>query len=356
VTQLVDEGVQVIRPFDLRDVGLVMRLQRQGTPLDLEARLTRSRSPLSAALIARGLGFGNGVSTCIIDHKEDSGHWLALAQMQQLPGRPDYVITFLAPALTAGSGVHALWQRVLAHLCVVAGERGGQRLYAGLPQDGEEYQIFRHTGFTAYAQEEVLRWTPSEGQPEVEPLPLRRQHERDSWRLQQLYATITPRVVQNAEGSAQGEWELSQRVWLAGSRRQGFVWESHGDIAAAVQIRSGPHAHWLRLLLHPDLIERADALVAAALARTRRRPKQELYCAVRTYESGIAPALGAFGFRAIGTQTLVVKCIAALVREPVAQALPALNGTVERAIRLKCQTWEYGEEGMCLDPLIRRGE
>lgn len=346
----------MIRPFYLRDVGLVVRLQRRGAPLDLETRLTRSRSPLSAALIARGLGFGNGVCTCIIDHKEDSGHWLGLAQMQQLPGRPDYIITFIAPALTAGSGVHAIWQRVLAHLCVAAGERGGQRLYAGLPQDGEEYQIFRHTGFTAYAQEEVYQWTPSAVQPGVEPLPLRRQQERDSWRLQQLYATITPRVVQNAEGSAQGEWELSQRLWLAGSRRQGFVWESHGDIAAALQIRSGPHAHWLRLLLHPDLIDQADALVVAALARARCRPNQKLYCAVRTYESGISPALRAFGFRTIGSQTLVVKYIAALVRESLAQALPALNGTIERAIHLKYQTLERGEELVNLDPLTRRGE
>ena len=346
----------MFRPFRLRDIGLVARLQRNGVSLDLETRLTRAHSPLGAALMRRGLGSWNGVCTCIIDHKDENGRWLGLAQMQQRPRRPDYVITFLAPALSAGSGAHAIWQRLLAHLCVIAGERGGQRLCAGLPTESEEYQVFRHVGFAAYAQEDVFEWRPSAGHFDVKPLPVRRQRVQDSWGLQQLYASITPRVVQSAEGSAQGEWDIARSVWPTATRRRGFVWESQGEILAAFQLRSSAAAHWLRLLLHPDLLDQAEALVAAAMARLHCAPHQRVYCAVRTYEAGIVAALDSFGFKPIGSQTLVVKYTTAWVREPLTQALPALNGQVERAVHFKCKALEYNEDPALLEVAARHSK
>ena len=253
--------------------------------------------------------------------------------MRRRLGRPEHVVVFIAPALSTGNGTHAIWQRLLNHLSVKAGERGGQRLYAGLPIDGDEYQIFRHVGFTAYAQEEVFKlMTSPRGLQGVEPLPLRRQRSRDSWGLQRLYATVTPRAVQNAEGSAQSQWELVGRGWgRSHPRRQGYVWESRSEIWAAVQIRRSSAGDWLRMLLHPDALDQADRLVAAALARVRRAAGQEVYCAVRTYEAGIPSALTAWGFHLQNSQTLAVKHTTIWAREPAAQPVPALEGHAESA-------------------------
>jgi hypothetical protein len=274
-----------------------------------------------------------GASTYIVNQKDENGHLLGLAQMRRRPGRPEHVIVFIAPALTAGNGTHAIWQRLLAYLCVKAGEQGGQRLYAGLPTDGEEYQIFRHVGFTAYAQEDVFELvSPPLGIKGIEPLSLRRQRSYDSWGLQQLYATVTPRAVQNAEGSAQSQWELGRRGWWGTyPPRQGYVWESRGEIWAALQIRSSHAGHWLRMLLHPDAIDQADQLVAAALSRVRCAPGQKLFCAVRTYEAGIPAALSALGFQLVGSQTLAVKYTTVWAREPAAQSVHALESHVESA-------------------------
>lgn len=322
----------MIRPFRLRDVGLVNRLQREGVVLDLETSLTRPRSPLTTAMVSSLLPFRTGASTYIINHKDENGHLLGLAQLQRRSGRPEHVIAFIAPALTAGNGMHAIWQRLLAYLCVKAGEQGGQRLYAGLPADGEEYQIFRHVGFTAYAQEDVFQSAANTSRPKgIEPLPLRRQRSRDSWGLQQLYGLVTPRAVQNAEGSAQAQWELSGRGWGSYPQRRGYVWESMSEIWAALQIRSVRAGHWLRMLLHPDALDQADALVVAALSRVRCAPGQKLYCAVRTYEAGIPSALGALGFHLVGSQTLVVKHTTIWAREPAIQPVHALEGHAESA-------------------------
>ncbi|MCS7259201.1 MAG: hypothetical protein NZ765_00260, partial [Anaerolineae bacterium] len=160
----------MIRPFRLWDVALVARLQREGVPLDLETHLTRPHSPLGMALLAHLLPARDGMHTCIVDHKDEDGGSRGLAQMRQRPSRHEYIITFMAPALRSGSGAHAIWQRLLSHLAVQAGEQGGQRLYAGLPDEGEEYQIFRHAGFVAYAQEIVYQCVALPPLPPTPPL------------------------------------------------------------------------------------------------------------------------------------------------------------------------------------------
>jgi hypothetical protein len=321
----------LIRPFRLWDVALVARLQRESVPLDLETHLTRSRSPLGTAVMSHVLPAPGGVCTCIADHKDENGGWSGLAQMQQRPGRSEFVIALIAPALASGSGAGATWQRLLAYLAIQAGEHGGQRLYAGLPGEGEEYQIFRHMGFAAYAQEEVLQCTDPGCLPHTTPLPLRRQRERDSWGLQQLYASVTPRAVQTAEGSGQGEWELIRCHWPTYPRRQGYVWEVSGDIHAALQIRSTANAHWIRLLLHPNAVDEASALVASALTSIKISAAQRVFWAVRTYEAGIANVLREYGFQPAARQTLVVKHCTVRVREPALQPVAALNGKAEHA-------------------------
>ncbi len=322
----------MIRLFRLWDVALVARLQRVGVPLDLEAHLARPHSPLSMALMSHLLPARDGTRTCIVDQKEENGGGYGLAQMRQRSGRNEYVITFMAPSLATGSGAHAIWQRLLNHLAVQAGEQGGQRLYAGLPGEGEEYQIFRHAGFVAYAHEIVYCCTDRSKLPNASSFVLRPQHERDSWALQQLYSAATPRVVQTAEGSGQGEWELPRRRWLTYQSRRGYVWEQAGEIRAALQVRSSPIAHWVRLLFHPDELNQLDALISAVLVTIAGEAGgKKIFWAVRTYEAGLAAALADYGFVPVASQTLVVKHCTIWAREPALHPVAALNGKAEQA-------------------------
>ena len=320
----------MIRPFRFWDAALVARLQRAGVALDLETYLTRSHSPLGTAITSHLFPARHRACTCIADHREEDGGCLGLAQMRQRPERKEYVVAFIAPALSAGGGVHATWQRLLAHLAVKAGERGGQRLYAGLPGEGEEYQIFRHVGFTAYAQEDVYQCCHRLPLPQVAQLP-RRQRERDGWGLQKLYGAVTPRAVQAAQGSGHGEWELAPYHWPANPQQRGYVWETSGEVSAALQVRSTADAHWLRLLLHPDMLDQATAVVAAAMASIGRPSRQKIFWAVRTYEAGMQAALAEFGFEPVASQTLVVKHCTIWAREPALKPVHALNGKAEPA-------------------------
>jgi hypothetical protein len=143
---------------------------------------------------------------------------------------------------------------------------------------------------------------------------------------------VYKRQVQNVEGSARPQWELSGRDWWSTlPRRQGYVWESRDEISGALQIRSSQNGHWLRMLLHPDAMDQADGLVAAALSRVRRGPTQKVYCVVRTYEAGIPSVLTTHGFELVRSQALAVKHTTVWAREPASQSVRALESHAESA-------------------------
>ena len=165
----------MIRPFDWRDAKLVTRLQQVGTPLDIEEQLTHPRSPLRSVLINSIIYPRTGPSTFILDQQDEHGRLLGLAQMRNRPGRPEQDVVFMAPTLEAGNGNHAIWQRMLTHLCVQTAERGNFSLYASLPLDSEEYQLFKNVGFLKYSQEDVYQLGPEPTRrPEETTIPLKR--------------------------------------------------------------------------------------------------------------------------------------------------------------------------------------
>ncbi|MBI1881094.1 MAG: hypothetical protein HYR94_23185 [Chloroflexi bacterium] len=317
----------MIKAFHLRDSRLVARLQRVGTPLDIEEQLTHPRSPLRSVLLDSILAPHVGPSTFILNQQDENDASLGLAQMRTRPGRPERDVVFMSPALTTGNGSHAIWQRLLAHLCVKSAERGSLRLYARLPVQSEELQLFKNVGFLEYGQEDIYQLDPAVNRTAIQSnLTLRPQQLSDGWGLQKLYTTLAPRAVQNAEGLAQGQWALAQRRWGEQGRRDGYVWEIDGEILGALHIRSGKQGYWLRTLLHPDALDQAEALGEAALNLTTAEPDRPVYFALREFEAGWRHILPELGFNPLTSQTLVVKHMAVRMHK----ASPALISALEQ--------------------------
>lgn len=318
----------MIRPFDLRDTKLVTYLQQVGTPLDIEEQLTHPRSPLWAVLMNSVLAPRAGPSTFILDQQDENGRLLGLAQVRLRPGRPERDVVFMAPALGVGNGgTHAIWQRLLTYLCVQAAEKGCLSLYASLPVDSDEFQLFKTIGFTEYCQEDVYRLAPDPQRLPAQPgLTLRRQEAGDGWGLQKLYATLTPRLVQNAEGLAQGMWALDRHNWAEPGRHEGYVWETGGELLGALHIHRGKRGFWVRTLLHPDAIDQARPLAEAALRLTiAKNPEIPVYFAVRQYAAGWSATLTDLGFEPFTSQTLVVKPMTVRLFDRSPMLLPVLE-------------------------------
>ncbi len=318
----------MIKAFHLRDSRLVARLQRVGTPLDIEEQLTHPRSPLRSVLLDSILAPHAGPSTFILDQQDENGKSLGLAQMRARPGRPERDVVFMSPALTTGNGSHAIWQRLLAHLCVKTAERGSLRIYARLTIKSEELQLFKHVGFLEYGQEDIYQLDPAINRSAIQSsLTLRPQHSSDGWGLQKLYTTLAPRAVQNAEGLAQGQWALALPRWGEQGHRDGYVWEVDGEILGALHIRSGKRGYWVRTLLHPDALDQAEALGEAALSLTNLQPQLPVYFALREFEAGWRHVLPELGFKPLTSQTLVVKHMAVRMRKTSPALISALEQT-----------------------------
>jgi hypothetical protein len=320
------ENCQLIRAFQLRDTHLMSRLQRDGVPLDLEEQLTHPRSPLRSVFFDTILSSRLGPTTFLLNQKDDQEKLLGLAQVRTRPGRPERVVVFMSPRLDNGPGSHAIWQRLLTHLCVQTAQWGSMRIYARLPLQSEEAQVFKNVGFMEYCAEEIFQLTSDTHRHSLDPkLKLRPQQASDGWGLQKLYASLTPRSVQNAEGLAQGQWELPAYRWGEQGRRSGYVWEVRGDLMGAVQVRLGKRGYWLRTLLHPNAMEHAEALARAALKLTLGKPKLPVYFAVRQYESGWPHILPTLGFTPLTSQMLLAKPMTVRVREMTPSLLPSLE-------------------------------
>ncbi len=317
----------MIRPFHLRDVRLVARLQQVGISLDVEEQLTHPRSPLKSVLIDSIFSPHVGPSTFILNQQDENGSLLGLAQMRARPGRPERDVVFMSPSLDAGNGSHASWQRLLTHLCIRTAERGNFRLYAGLPVGSEELHLFKNVGFMPYSTEEIYQLTPDAYQrlSLKSALALRLQQSSDGWGLQKLYGTLTPRPVQNAEGLAQGRWSVTQRRWGELGRREGYVWEEEGELLGALYLRSGKRGVWIRTRLHPDALDQAENLGKAALGLIATKATLPIYFAVRQYETGWQTVLTDLGFRPFTSQVLVVKPMTVRVREKTPSLMHALE-------------------------------
>ena len=316
----------MIKPFHLRDTKLVSRLQRAGTPLDIEEQLTHPRSPLRSVLLDTFLSPHAGPSTFILNQRDESGKQMGLAQMRIRPGRPERDVVFMSPSLEMGNGSHANWQRLLAHLCVQTAEQGSLRIYARLPMQSEELQIFKNIGFIEYGQLDIYQLDPAVNRLTGEnSLQLRPQHSSDGWGLQKLYAALTPRAVQNVEGLGQGQWDLTRRRWVEQGRRSGYVWEVNGELLGVLHIRMGKRGYWIRTMLHPDALERADALCLAALRLTAPRSYLPVYFAFTQYEAGWPHILPTLGFQPLTSRTLVVKPLSVRIREKTPGLIHALE-------------------------------
>jgi hypothetical protein len=301
----------LIRSFRLHNIVSLKKLQNQGQVLDVEERMVHPRSPLWSALLTRILPTMPTITTYLLDMEDETGHHCGLIQMRTRPDRPEQDVIFLAPSLEHGNGSHAVWQRLLTYVSVRAGEYGYHRVYGRLVQGSDEAQIFRNVGFSAYAEEEIYRLDIEKFPALTYPsLNLRKQTTADSWSLQRLYAAVTPRTVQIAEGLAQGQWQLNARFAGGRERRAGYVWEREGEILAALHIRFGKSGNALRCLIHPDVDDQIDALIETGLQVIQKaQPKLDkpIFSNIRTYQAEMGTILQEYGFEKVTTQAVMVK-------------------------------------------------
>ncbi|MBI3741216.1 MAG: hypothetical protein HY257_05605 [Chloroflexi bacterium] len=315
-----------------QDYRAILRDQSRGMQLDLERAVLWPHSPLRAAIAAAVPWSEIGAQTFVLSAAAPArNRALGFAQARLRRGRPEADITFIAPALAADPDAVSIWYRLLAECAQALGEQGNLRLFAQLPSGDGVEQIFATCGFNTYTHEDIYRlnfWPVGLRKQNI----LRHQRLRDGWNLLRLYAQLTPRAVQLAEGMLSAEGQGGKiGDWWDQSRGVGYILEAEGELAGAVRVQRGAAAYWLRFWLHPQAQAYSETLLQGAFALLWAAPHKPIYCSVRDYESGLPASLAAYGFQHLHTRALLVKHLSARVKAPVFKLMPALEKRPEPA-------------------------
>lgn len=319
-----------IRPFSLRDVPLLIRLQRQGTTLHAEQTIRHPRMPLWSALASLFPWHGTGSATYILPGRGVRG----FIQLQKHSERPEAELLFIAPALSERPEVIEAWHALLKHSAQATRQYGVQRLYAALPEGQEMLEILLTSGFRYYTREEIWRLESSrqmQNSASLEEMTLRPCRKADDWALQCLYAANTPQPVQKAEGRVAGE-ETSQLPQSDGE--QVFVLEQKAEVVGAVRLCTANSATWLSLQGRTQDTETMAILLNHALHVLAGEVDLPVYAAVREYQSGLHSVLGDSQFKRYATWNRLVKHNVAWERVAVKKAVSALEVSTESPLRV----------------------
>jgi hypothetical protein len=323
----------VARRFNLADILLMKKLQKQGVYLDLETALLWSPAPLWVALTDYfSLNEARG-STFVVDDSFTGRPMKGFLQAWDRADRLACDVICLAPSLRASSAAFQVWYDLLEHLCLDKGERRMQRIFARLLEDETGIDVFRQLGFSAYARRQIFRLEqlPSDLHPSgTTPFrPLERGH---AWGVQQLRSSLAPRLVRQAEGEIKEERDFGGLLpWWKARRIKEYVLADGDEIQAYVRIVLGEKGHWLRIMLRPEAAQEADRILSEALLMAPAYPSRPICCSLREYEAGLRGALGELGFQPFASELLMVKQLTVTARVPVGKLGTALDKPVETA-------------------------
>lgn len=303
----------MVRPFDLRDLALVHRLDESGVSLHTMPALAENFHPLRGAIMSMLV---SGEFPTFI-WKADSSDRAGFIQLRIPNGANQAYVNYISPrcgeeprgdgadsyddSLAGDEALHnphcAIWLDLLDEAIIGVGARGIHHVIAEVEErDPNTQVILRRAGFAVYTRQDIWTAQASDYMPQeaVGRAPTRRS-QADEWDIQLLYANTVPRLVQ-----------LVEPLPAAGDT-EGWVMRDRQELAAFISIRRGAVATWMRLFIHPNAEADTDEIVAAAVNVSFANGPERVYCCVRRYESWLPGALERRGFAMCGSQAVMVR-------------------------------------------------
>lgn len=356
----------MIRPFSLRDLGLVRRLSDQGTLLHAESALTRSCQPLRGALFS--MLSRRDSSTYI--WREKAGDAAGFVQLY-LPEGQTFAHLLCLGATPANSETESdttvdpllnetAWLSLLEGAIAAVGQRGIHSLIAEVDESGPELPILRRAGFAVYTRQDIwLLEAPSVGEDGVtagtviansdsasptsteEETPerplLQLSAAADEWEVEWLYANTVPPLIQLVEPTPPQHGQ----IWILRDEQ---------ELTAFVHIQEGSIAAWIQIFIHPNAYDQSSAIVRAAVELCHPDSNKAIYCCVRRYQSWLQHPLKESGFERCKSQAVMVKHIANPVQSKVGELKRLLQAQRAQATSMLIQ---YGKREEKRPKLLR---
>lgn len=313
----------MIRPFDIRELGVVQRLCASGRVLAFELAAVEGFSPLRE--LARAyMSPPHELSSALVWTPDDAHGTPAAVSLMRVfhapvtgEHRPRVaVIGLIAPAADSHERVEA-WAELAAGQCQVAGDCGAGHTLAEVAEDSGEADALRLAGFVPWVHQDIVKVAGHLRAPVGEsPLLREASGDADELTIRLLTQRLTPKPLQRADVGLDVN-RLAHRpttTWLATE-----AGEAQGWVACYV----GRRATALRMLFRPDHEALAQAALSHALARLRPRLQRPLYAIIPGFASWQLPLFDGHGFGHVTSHALMLRSNVASARQPVWSA--ALN-------------------------------
>lgn len=279
---------------------------------------------------------------------EDRGRISGLARIERDSMRDEWTVVEL-DAIDEGAAGDIRF-RLVQHLLRDASKRGGLRFHVACADEGSNVELFMQAGFARYGEERILYRPPIAAEPKGGPQEaIRPAVPLDAVALDKLYRSATPGPVARLEDYRLHDWERQGNHWrvprssltpiLRFADIEAFVEEDASvpapDCALSgfcqIGVAKEDQPHYIRVISRADrdpshLIDFGLATIAerkrlrpldwAASAIRPPRPDRGVISAMRTYEAPMDRRLEEHGFSEVATVSLLMKEIAARVKEP----------------------------------------
>jgi hypothetical protein len=307
------------RLFDIRDIGVVQRLQAHARPLATHLVVVGGISPLPQAMRSYVGGVLDN-TICLVEQTDPDG--IAFGLMQLLPDESTTdvarqrgaALILMSPAPNT-EGMAAAWVNLVHAFGEQAGERGAHHLIADVPDGSLEASVLQAAGFVPMIQQDLVKLAkplePAGNIPKDVP-GVRQATADDAPQIRALHIRTASRMTYAAERSADALFD-SLRV------TSGFVLEQHNEIMGYVGFWHGRRGRAMRCLFRPEAFSAAQDTIAFALHKSNYR--RATYCNIRHYQNWLLPAMTALGFVQLGSTMLMTKYTSARVHAPVWSAI-----------------------------------
>lgn len=318
----------MIRSVAPGDLWTLRRKPRNQVVLYNTARLVQPQQPLWFALRCIVEGSGQDRAMAVFSERGVRG----FVQVKGRRSRPEQDIIALATYGHHKSNLpsdYDIWFRLLERLIVAAGHHGVQRLYGSIwDQHLELREVFRQLGFQAYMKRVILQLSGPDWDQGTSLAPMRAQSRQDSWAIHKLYGSITPRAVQYSEVYTPRAWLLASGHGWNQTRQRAWVLGPADNLMAYLHVTSGPLAHALRVLVHPDARDTITSVLRFGLAQLN--DNRNIYLLINEHQQELLTPAQSLGFQPIGDQTMMMKTTIVPVRKSL--LVPKFEPGLERQV------------------------
>jgi hypothetical protein len=243
---------------------------------------------------------------------------VGFAQFAATPPDQRWVLLALGGSLGVYD-VEPVWEELLAYAVRNAGLRGVKRLVARIPADLPVGRVLQRRSWHPFATETI--YLARDPRPRGGAGRLRRQTQVDTWGVHQLYGSIAPKPVQEAEALTSHRWDVDAAPRQRGVSATAWVADEGHDIFAYIGVRSRGGTHLLDVLIRPEARAELPALLDEAIARLPNR-RQRVFCALRGYQSELGAAFEQCGFDRALDQDVLLRYTTATIPAPAHEAFP----------------------------------